>query len=1023
MSAVSEPATVREGRVLPRGQWRLLAPALVGWAACALAVCAPGSGLWLAMLGAAGALALCVLALRRRQEPLRLLAVTVGVLLVLGCRVHAGEQVRADPGLASVAREHRQVEFPVTVESYPRVRAASADPRGTERGAPGGAQGRRRVTVQGRIATASGDVPAIVWVAEPTPGAAPREREPPAGRAQDARAPAWNSVGPGTKLLIAGTAVQLEPQSAYAFGIRATRVSRAGTGSGPGPGWADRVEAEVSAWLQGVRSDLVSAAQRIPGAQLVPGFAIGNTDLVSADTEAKLRATSLLHLLAVSGANCALVTGTAVWCLSWLRVPRRARILCAGIVLAGFIALVGPDQSVQRAAIMAAVLLVAQFGGRAGHSLPALAAAILVLLTADPWQALAPGFGLSVAATGGILLLVPGLDAGMARFVRLPAAIRKPLVVAMAAELSVAPILLTMDDGLPLAGVVANVVAGLAAPLGTGLGLLAAVILPISEACALPLLHLAALPSRWVTVTAEVASSLPLARIPWPGGWGGAALLLGIVVSSWGAHLVRRAGLLGRGPWMPTPLLSGLRLAVVAALAAAAIGGFAGPTVVGPLTATLSTPRDWRIVACDIGQGDAVALRGGGPGGPVMLVDTGDDEQKLTRCLERFGIDRIELLVLTHDDRDHVGALPAVAGRCARAMISIPSREHVDRRPLVNQLERFALPFTQGYAGQSGSLPSDGAEHGIQWEVLAPPETPTPAETNAASQIMRVRVDELTALMLADSGREQHRALLRTGADLTADVVKVAHHGSSDQDPRVLEASGASLGLISVGADNSYGHPTRGALEGLARAGIRALRTDQYGSIAVSGPSGALDVWVEHPDGAQGGRDEYVPHPSRGGASQPHQGRVPLRRRSRDRLSRCSEMWTASGKNSRSDGSLGFFLRERCSLLAVQPSPPASKRMPSSKRWRIVSPASRQRMVPKPRAPAVGSSTREANTRPRSHRCPRSRRKHRPRQTRPRWNSGRSSTGTRSERAREPCASSGSILLSAASADTATHPR
>ncbi|WP_369411130.1 hypothetical protein [Leucobacter edaphi] len=199
MSAVSEGAADREGRVFPHGQWRLLAPALVGWAACALAVCAPGSGLWLAMLGAAGALALCVLALRRSREPLRLLAVTVGVLLVLGCRVHAGEQVRADPGLASAAQEHRQAEFSVTVVSYPRVRAASADPRGTEPGAPGGAQGRRRVTVQGRIATASGDVPAIVWFAASAPGSSPREREPPAGRAQDARAPAWNSVGPGTK--------------------------------------------------------------------------------------------------------------------------------------------------------------------------------------------------------------------------------------------------------------------------------------------------------------------------------------------------------------------------------------------------------------------------------------------------------------------------------------------------------------------------------------------------------------------------------------------------------------------------------------------------------------------------------------------------------------------------------------------------------------------------------------------------------------------------------------------------------
>lgn len=863
----------------PSGRWRLLAPALVAWGCAALAVLLPGTGL-VVIIGVAGAgLVVLLLAARRRTGPLRFLAVVIGVLLLLGCRINTEEAVRSDPFLVRTAEEKSRPELLITIESYP-----SRTMRGQGFG-PADAGGGTQLTVRGRVLAASGAVPVVVWVSEPTAAERGRAREPPGAAATPTD---WEAIGPGSLVRVKGALTRLEPGSTSAFGIRAKSVERV-------PPVAD-----WSTWfserLVEIRGTLLAEARTVEGAELVPGFAVGNTDLVSPEVHERLRATSLLHLLAVSGANCALVTGAVLWCASWLSVPRRARILVAGAALLGFLALVGPDQSVQRAAIMAAVMLSAQFGGRTAHALPALGAAMIALLLVDPWQALAPGFALSVAATAGILLLSPRIEQWLARLLPLPRLIRVPLAVAIAAELAVAPFVLTLDEGLPVVGILANLVAGLAAPLGTGLGLLAALVLPVNQMCGHALLELGALPARWVVVTADLASAVPFGRIPWPKGWEGALLLGAVVALAWAAIGIRRSARAGRTPWSRPTLMTAARLAAVSCLAAAALGGFAGPTLVGPFAASLAVPSDWRIVACDIGQGDAIAIRSGGPGGPVILVDTGEDEPKLRACLDRFGIDRISLLVLTHDDRDHVGALAAVADHCERAMIAVPSRDLAARRPLREQLERHGLSYSLGSAGRTGTLPAPNGGEGISWEVLAPPAEPMPAETNAASQILRVHVDGLTMLMLADSGKEQHRALRQLGDKLRADLVKVAHHGSSDQDPSILEMSHAEIGLISVGADNSFGHPTKGALDGLQRAGIRALRTDQYGSIAVWGAPGALETWVERPDGANGGKDEYLPHPKRGSRTSKRDPRFVVRRRRTISCSDAVESGTLSEK-------------------------------------------------------------------------------------------------------------------------------
>lgn len=286
---------------------------------------------------------------------------------------------------------------------------------------------------------------------------------------------------------------------------------------------------------------------------------------------------------------------------------------------------------------------------------------------------------------------------------------------------------------------------------------------------------------------------------------------------------------------------------IAAVLISASLGIISAASVISPMTTQLSSPRNWIIVACDVGQGDALLVRDPNRPGEVILVDTGDDAEALSRCLRAFGVERIALLVLTHDDRDHIGALDSVLPRVDVALIS-PTLlgERTEQRPLVRMLQAAATPYRVGAAGDGGSSEGDG----LSWRVLAPTPTAVPAESNAASLVLLLEVQKHRLLLLADTGFEEQAELVRQTPLSDIDVVKVAHHGSRDQDPALIDSVSATWGLVSVGAANRYGHPNEATLSSLARAGTRTLRTDLYGSIAlVQQPDGSLAPWVEyHPE-------------------------------------------------------------------------------------------------------------------------------------------------------------------------------
>ncbi|WP_242497673.1 ComEC/Rec2 family competence protein [Microbacterium protaetiae] len=544
---------------------------------------------------------------------------------------------------------------------------------------------------------------------------------------------------------------------------------------------------------------------------------------VTSELDAAMKASSLSHLTAVSGANCAIVVGLAFGAAALCRARRSVRVAAGVGALAGFVLLVTPEPSVVRAAAMAGIAMLGVLLGRVGAGVSLLALAVVAVLVADPWLAVSMGFALSAAATGALLVLAAPLARGMARM--LPEAIALGLAVPLAAQLVCGPLLILINPTVPLYGVAANLLAAPAAPIATVLGLAACVAAPI-PVLASGLVALTWLPAAWISGTALVSVQLPSAALPWPEGWVG-ALALAVVGAAVVVLLLPR---IEHRSWQAARVSAAVLLAVL-------VGVQTGTAALRTAVGTLTIPGDWAIALCDVGQGDAILIKSSAA---VALIDTGPDPVPLRACLDRFGIHRLDLLVLTHYDQDHIGGLAAVDDR-ADVVLHGPPGSAADERTLA-RLNAAGARVIAATAGMTGTL---GA---ATWTVLWPRADDRAFPSgNEASVVLDVRGGGVPAsLFLGDMDAAAQRALRASGVLRPPyAVVKVAHHGSADQDAELYRTLGGAVALISVGAGNDYGHPRAETLALLQADGYTIARTDQSGVVAVTGDSDRLEVWRE----------------------------------------------------------------------------------------------------------------------------------------------------------------------------------
>lgn len=782
-----------------RHDYRFFGPVLLAWAGVALTLNVPEIATYLAVISllVAGCVLLIVVLARRTQRNLKSVAfltvfLTLALFGALAVRISAEHALRNPAILVETQTADGSVAQPqlywrAVVTSQP-VKTSDAVWAGEDTSAQFSAVVTSISTQETRLTTS---IPVRV--------------------VGDSKALTGAIIG--STLDFRGTASELPPPSSAAYRISARDIDVSPS-------------IPLLQITHAMRTQLQQKASELDGwgSELVPGLAVGDTSLVTSELDEAMKTASLSHLTAVSGANCAIITGLILALGTVLRWRRWVRVTVATAFLAVFVTLVTPEPSVLRASVMSLVAMIALLWSRKGIGVPALGLATFVLLLIDPWQAQHLGFVLSVLATAGIVLFTEPIRALLQRL--LPSWLSLAIAVPFAAQIACQPAIILLQPTLPTFGVLANVLAAPAAPLATITGLVACVFVPLIPTVGEFVTWLTWFPATYIAELARFFAGLPVAQLPWLDGWFG-ALLLASITATLVAFFLRPSVMLGRGSgsarWRAWRLIAtAFALSVLLAI-----------SVVRPVTTWLLIPPNWRIFVCDVGQGDAVLVRGSAG---VMLIDTGVDPKNIASCLDVVGISSVELLVLTHDDRDHAGGVAGIASLVERAIISPPVTD--EPRHILQPLSTNRIPTEVATRGMQGNLGD------LRWQVLWPvPEVP-PQSTNDASVVLSVACPELTALFLGDLGQEAQDKLHRSYSFVPVDVVKVSHHGSADQSPQLYRHLDAKLGLISVGRENGYGHPTNATLRTLRESQTSVLRTDTQGAIAIARESdGQWRIW------------------------------------------------------------------------------------------------------------------------------------------------------------------------------------
>lgn len=520
----------------------------------------------------------------------------------------------------------------------------------------------------------------------------------------------------------------------------------------------------------------------------------------------------LAHLVAVSGAHLALVSGFALVALR--RIGLGIRSLCCLVFgfLALYVFMVGVPISCLRAAVMAALSLLSSLSVRRASSISALGLVIALFVAIDPVCAISVSFQLSVLATLGIVLFAPWCKWWFAYVPGVPRAVTDSLAVTLSATIPTLPLTVSLFSQLPLVSPLANLLAG--------------PILSVSMALCMLLVPLAFLPALLNIAMALLAVvlacfalivhglvSLPYACIPLslqPGF----AFVLGVVLCfGWWVSWPR--------PNFRNVFALGISSSVLVLCLLLVTGG----------SRVLFHGDD--LVMLDVGQGDAFLIESKGK---YLLVDTGRSDSKLLKGLASEGVTHLDGVLITHCDDDHYGSLDALRGIVSVDALYVAKGISELDNAKAKEIEA-ALQMLTGRKAYELSRGSRLDLGNFTLEVISPD-----AVVDGGNQ------DSLALIASVSSGGKNWKTLLCGDAESETlemlgykdllcdiDVLKVGHHGSRvSLSDSLLEQLKPEVALISVGEGNRYGHPTEEALSLLDGCGARVFRSDELGKVICS---------------------------------------------------------------------------------------------------------------------------------------------------------------------------------------------
>jgi competence protein ComEC len=564
---------------------------------------------------------------------------------------------------------------------------------------------------------------------------------------------------------------------------------------------------------QTLRDAIARQVPDSPTAGVLAALVIGEQAAIDRAGWDLFRVTGVAHLMSISGLHVTMFAWLAGAAVGWAWRRRPGRVLaCPAPVAArwggwgaaaGYALLAGWGLPAQRTVWMLAVVALLRGAGLRWPLHAVLLAAAWAAALLDPWALLQPGFWLSYGAVALLVASEPAhapsaaAPAGMAG--RLARAVRAGLRTQAIATVGLAPLTLVFFQQVALVGFVANAVA-----------------IPLVTLLVTPLALLGVLlPALWV-----------------PAGW----LVQGLV-----------AGLewLASGPLRVWSAAAAPSWAVACGLLGGALAVLPLPwrlrVLALPLALPLGAPPAERppagrfeLVAADIGQGTAMLVR---TRGHLLVFDTGPQgtpeadagSRVLLPLLRARGETRVDLLVLSHRDSDHVGGAAALM---AGVRVVALSSSLADNHPL----RSGGVPHRRCDAGQAWVW------DGVQFEILHPlgSDHALPNRPNALSCVLKVQGLAATALLTGDIEAPQEAALVGRAAErLHSDVLVVPHHGSrTSSSAAFIEAVGPRVAVFQAAYRSRFGHPAPAVLARYVARGVAIVRSDRCGA------------WTLNPDGS-----------------------------------------------------------------------------------------------------------------------------------------------------------------------------
>lgn len=558
------------------------------------------------------------------------------------------------------------------------------------------------------------------------------------------------------------------------------------------------------------------------GAGLLAALVCGWRGSLDDELYNSFKAVGLAHVVAVSGAHLSIVSSFISMVLRFCRIPRGVSLSVQAFFLLGYLVFSGVFPSAVRAVVMAFIAMGSAVDFRRSASINALALCIVGCISLVPQTALSVSFTLSTLSTLGIVLFARLMSFWFAAVLpsKTPSFIKEALALTLSSSVFATPIASSLFSQVSLVSLLSNL---LATPLFSPLciagifagfiGLMAPQIFLTKVVC---------LGAEGFAFLVDILAEIPYASIPIPLPFGWAVLF---------------SALLAAVLWVIWPQRGRLVMSGIAVISA-----------VGVLMALLVLPRlsGDEIVMLDVGQGDAFLIRSHGS---TMLIDTGNQDTLLREALARQGVTRLDAVLLTHGDDDHMGSLASLKQVVEIDRVLLASNALLCTCDSCAKLTSTAEEIV-GKSNLKGLVAGDVVSLGVFSFEVVWPYSFVEEGGNADSLCLLGLVDvdkdgvvDWKTLFTGDLEKEQIKQLIDDQAVGKVDIYKVGHHGSknalTNQEAHVLSPS---IALISVGERNRYGHPSVQIIDLLELAGATVFRTDESGDVSCKLKANQIEV-------------------------------------------------------------------------------------------------------------------------------------------------------------------------------------